>query len=321
MEDALTRPSSSSASSYTSFSNDTAVQVNNNSNNNSNNNNRSSNRSSNHSNNNEEGASHSRTPSFGFRKPPLFRPKVVHPTDPILVYPAQSVAVQLTIISKSIFSLIHRKELMHLNWTKTDKEILAPNVTKFATRLNIVAGWAQDAILKPDEESIRISTMSALIDVAAKCKELQNYQDCLAICAAFGYPSILKLELCLARLPAEKIETLKQLKQMFKKNSEYREMLTRTSSGCVPFIGIFLTDLTNINEIPTFSGKQKLINFNKQFMIYRAIKQIEMIQHHEYKNLEKIPELYNMLDQIKCDKTEDELYKRALEIEQKHRHS
>lgn len=60
----------------------------------------------------------------------------------------------------------------------------------------------------------------------------------------------------------------------------YRQRLKKVVPPCVPFLGLYLTDLTFINDgNPDTRGAQGLINFDKYYKTSRIICEVQRFQH------------------------------------------
>ena len=71
--------------------------------------------------------------------------------------------------------------------------------------------------------------------------------------------------------------------------NEYRKLVISCTTPCVPYVGIYLTDLTFIEENPdTLFGN--LVNFEKRNRIGNTIENIQMKQKQPY-NIPEVPEI------------------------------
>ena len=97
----------------------------------------------------------------------------------------------------------------------------------------------------------------------------------------------------------------------------YRKTLKSFVGPCIPFLGVFLTDLTfiEIGNSDYLSGTH-YINFSKRFMVYNLIKDIQNYQNRTYK-IDKKEAVYDFLASLENQKlmNEDELYGMSLSFE------
>ncbi|ORX50800.1 ras GEF, partial [Piromyces finnis] len=94
---------------------------------------------------------------------------------------------------------------------------------------------------------------------------------------------------------------LKPIRLRNKNFSTYREQLHSVNPPCVPFLGVYLTDLTfiddgNSNNLKNADGEvnEKLINFSKRSKTADVIREIQQYQNQVY-CLQDVPELQNWL--------------------------
>jgi hypothetical protein len=103
--------------------------------------------------------------------------------------------------------------------------------------------------------------------------------------------------------------------------AEYRELLHSVNPPCVPFLGVYLTDLTfNEDGNPNYMPKlPHLINFGKQAKTAEIIREIQGYQNSHY-NLDAVAEVQDYLtDQISKAKNLAQLYELSLQMEPKER--
>jgi len=94
---------------------------------------------------------------------------------------------------------------------------------------------------------------------------------------------------------------------------KYRKMLHHLDPPCVPFLGVYLTDLVFIEEGNKDVINGDLINFDKRRKIALVIREIQQYQQTPY-CLKTIPEIQAALLAPE-NATEDDLYKLSLELE------
>ncbi|XP_070207227.1 ras-specific guanine nucleotide-releasing factor 2-like [Littorina saxatilis] len=90
----------------------------------------------------------------------------------------------------------------------------------------------------------------------------------------------------------------------------------RCDPPCIPYLGMYLTDLSFIEEgTPNFT-EEKLVNFSKMRMISHVIREIRLFQQTSYK-IEHHPRVTNYLLDPTRLYDEEQTYKASLEIEPK----
>jgi son of sevenless-like protein len=102
--------------------------------------------------------------------------------------------------------------------------------------------------------------------------------------------------------------------------SNYREALHVANPPCIPFLGVYLTDLVFIEDgIPSVTKQQELINFGKRKMTAEVIRDIQQYQNVPY-TLNPVPELQTwILENMQLARSVHEMYDRSLEVEPRER--
>lgn len=232
-------------------------------------------------------------PTFTELAPPVLAPKkstslvpgdfVFRDLEPL------EIARQMTLIESDLYRSIQSKECLNQSWNKADKEEKAPHIYQMIKRFNQVSTWVAIEILQQDKLKDRVSTIKRLLLVADKCRELGNYNGLMEIISGLQNSSVHRL-----KKTWEKVESKILLKNLYddllaktsSKHSykEYRQMLHTAHPPCVPYLGIYLTDLTFIEEgnKNTLNNRDDLINFEKRRKISVVIREIQQYQQTPY---------------------------------------
>lgn len=99
--------------------------------------------------------------------------------------------------------------------------------------------------------------------------------------------------------------------------TEYREMIHSVNPPCIPFLGIYLQDLTFIEDgNPDYIKKQtKLINFAKRQKAAEVIREINQFQSPPY-TFHSITELQTFIQShLESSRDVDVLYEKSLQLE------
>lgn len=98
---------------------------------------------------------------------------------------------------------------------------------------------------------------------------------------------------------------------------EYRENIHSVSPPCIPFLGIYLQDLTFIEDgNPDYLRKSNnLINFAKRQKVAEVIRELKQFQSFAY-NFHTLQELQDFIQaQLNCEHDVEKLYERSLQLE------
>ncbi len=101
---------------------------------------------------------------------------------------------------------------------------------------------------------------------------------------------------------------------------EYREKLRRANPPCIPFLGVYLTDLTFIEDgIASIVKNSNLINFAKRTKTAEVIRDIQQYQNVPY-SLNPVPDLQEyILGNMREAGDVHEMYDESLRIEPRER--
>lgn len=139
----------------------------------------------------------------------------------------------------------------------------------------------------------------------------------MAILASFNSAAVFRLSKSfegLSKNAQQQLDTIKEALSVDHNYKLYRQKLKQVPLPCIPFWGLFFTDLTfadtgNPNEI----GAHKLINFEKNVLFYKVIKDMKIFQGHPY-HFQVVSEIRDYFSGLKYLE-EKELWDLSLKVE------
>jgi len=233
------------------------------------------------------------------------------------------IARQLTIIESKTYTLIQPIECLNKAWSEKENSP-AINVKAMIEFSNKTTGWVATAILRENEPKRRCNVLKHFILVADRCYSLNNFNTVMSILAGFNSSPIHRLKRTweqLSKKMTEMFDNLERVMNPQKNYAQYRENLHSVNPPCVPFLGVYLTDLTFIEDGNTnnLKSNSQLINFSKQTKTAEVIREIQQYQNQPY-NLNPVKEISDFV--LKClNETVDEstLYDMSLILEPRER--
>jgi hypothetical protein len=223
----------------------------------------------------------------------------------ILDFDPMELARQFTIIESRLFCAIQPEELLALEWTKK-KDSKARNVKAMSTLSTDLANLVADIILHLEDAKKRAVIIKQWVKVAAKCLELNNYDSLMAIICSLNSSMVMRLkrtwELVSAKTKA-RLDELKAVTDVGRNYAVLRQRLQNHIAPCIPFVGIYLTDLTFIDvgngttrQLPGDAGSDSVsvINFDKHMKTAKIIGQLQSFQV-PYR-LAPIPEMQDWME-------------------------
>ncbi|KAL0088558.1 ras guanine nucleotide exchange factor domain-containing protein [Phycomyces blakesleeanus] len=230
-------------------------------------------------------------------------------------------ARQLSLMDFKLYSTIRPIECLSKAWSIDDSEgNIAVNVKQSIDYCNRLTCWVTDSILSHDEAKKRAVFIKHWTQVADRCRGMNNYNTCMAILSAFDNSAIGRLRKTWDLVGSRTNQMLGHIRKLMGANrnfTEYREMIHSINPPCIPFLGIYLQDLTFIEDgNPDFlKASNTLINFAKRQKTADVIREIKQFQSPPYP-LQALPRLQAFIRQnLNTDWDVDQLYKKSLMLE------
>lgn len=222
----------------------------------------------------------------------------------ILEFEPLELARQLTIKGMTIFCSILPEELLAEEWTKKSGSN-AVNVRAMSTLATDLSNLVADTILQYDDAKKRAVTIKHWIKVAHKCLELNNYDTLMAIICSLNSSTIIRLKRTWDMVSQKRKDMLKSM-QAIVSSERNSTVLRRRLQGhvppCLPFLGMYLTDLTFVEvgliatrQLPGLGSNEgiSVINFGKHAQTAKIIGEVQRFQI-PYR-LAEVPEMQEWL--------------------------
>jgi len=231
----------------------------------------------------------------------------------IFAYHAEEIARQMTFVDFHYFRQIRPVELLNQSWSK--KKELAPNVTMMIKRFNDVSLWVTSLILSQKTPDARVCVWVKLVEIGDALLRMNNFNTLLAFLSAFNKAAIFRLRMTKEALPAsfrQWFDTQMKLMNPDGAYHHYRDALHTADPPCLPYLGVYLTDLTFIED-GNKDFLNGLINFRKRQLVYGIISEVQLYQQTHY---DIVPDM-NILQFLNAlpFKPEEELFKVSLQRE------
>eukprot|EP01102_Stenamoeba_stenopodia_P014624 TRINITY_DN4881_c0_g1_i2.p1 TRINITY_DN4881_c0_g1~~TRINITY_DN4881_c0_g1_i2.p1 ORF type:complete len:1169 (+),score=349.70 TRINITY_DN4881_c0_g1_i2:173-3679(+) len=230
----------------------------------------------------------------------------------------EEVARQLTLIEYDLYKAIKPWECLGQAWAKKDKEIKAPNIIAMIKRFNYVSRWVATEIVKGETLKDRTNILKTMLEVAEKCKMLNNFNGMMEIISGLQSSAIYRLKQTWAALPTRLTKLFEEINALMSSESNFRSFrqhLHTIDPPCIPYLGVYLTDLTFIEDGNPDLLAGGLINFVKRRKLCTVIREIQQYQQTPY-CLEPVAFIQDFL--LNADsRDEEECYKISLSREQK----
>ncbi|KAM7382997.1 hypothetical protein PAMP_002686 [Pampus punctatissimus] len=282
------------------------------------------------------------TDPTGFTSPPPDASKFEATS--ILGFVAEIIAEQLTKIETELFVRLVPYHCLGSLWSQRDKkgrEGVCWSVRATVRQFNKLANAVLASCLCPTKlrSQQRARLLEKWINVAEECRARKNFSSLYAIVSALQSNPIHRLRKTWQETDRETIRRYEELSEIFSEKDNYsqsRELLKEegtskfanfdnklnnrhhnrsNAQGTVPYLGIFLTDLTMLDTAVKDRLDNGYINFDKRRREFEVLAQIRLLQS-SCKNCvftvdEAFVEWYHSVPTL----TEEESYRLSNEIE------
>lgn len=237
---------------------------------------------------------------------------------------------QLTIMESRIYCSILPEELLGQEFSKKVGVSNAVNVKRMSALSTHITGWVSECILNEDDARKRTQLVKFFIKLGDRCLMLNNFNALFAVQSALNSSTIARLKKTWDGLPTKYRTLMEQQRKAVEHTRNfagYRQRLRSIMPPALPFVGLFLTDLTfchegNASTRPSPADPNKrLLNFDKYVKMSRIIGDLQRFQTPY--NLSEVPEIQEYLQTMlesssqsgKNAVTAEELYRRSLRLE------
>ncbi|KAH0586264.1 Cell division control protein 25 [Termitomyces sp. J132] len=240
-------------------------------------------------------------------------------------FDALELARQLTIMECNLYCAIQPDEVLEMGSEGAKSPVNVRAVTSLST---VITGWVAESILNEPDLKKRTTLVRFFIKVADRCTTLANFSTSRSILAALDSSTISRLYqtwLGISQKHKSQLDSLRRLADHSRNYHEYRSKLRNTAPPAVPFLGLYLTDLTFCREgnpshrASPVNPSKKLLNFNKYHKLARIVQDMQRFQVPY--NLKAIPEVQEYLN-VAFENSRhhgdlQDLYRRSLLVEPK----
>uniref|UniRef100_A0A8C9ZZ75 Ras protein-specific guanine nucleotide-releasing factor 2b n=1 Tax=Sander lucioperca TaxID=283035 RepID=A0A8C9ZZ75_SANLU len=226
--------------------------------------------------------------------------------------PAMELAEQFTLLDHIVFRSIPYESFLGQGWMKVDKTERTPYIMKTTQHFNDMSNLVASQIMTHTDVGSRANSIEKWVAVADICRCLNNYNGVLEITSALNRSAIYRLKKTWAKVSKQTKALMDKLQKTVSSEGRFknlRETLKNCNPPCVPYLGMYLTDLAFIEEgTPNFT-EEGLVNFSK----------MRMVGTYTHKEIMQIIRTLYTVTQYLLDKTlimdEETLYDLSLKIE------
>ncbi|KAJ2548940.1 hypothetical protein EV175_004636, partial [Coemansia sp. RSA 1933] len=247
-------------------------------------------------------------PNLPHAAPPPILPKSLSRLRLLDIHP-QELARQFTLIDSNLFNKVRPIECLKTAWSRKPGDpkafnglntSIAVNVKAMSTLSTQTTLWVTANILLEHEIKRRATVIKYFISFAEQCRILNNFNTLMSVLGALTSVPVERLTRTWQAVHQKALGTYNQLKQIMRTDrnfAEYRDSLHSCNPPAIPFVGVYLQDLTFIEDgnddmIP--SSNVRMINFAKRQRTAGTVRDLQQFQNVPY-NLTPVAEIQDWL--------------------------
>lgn len=226
----------------------------------------------------------------------------------ILMYESKQIADQLTLIEMELMSEIDWKDLLdmkilykgpHLtSWLQLlvqNEELTGVDLA--VARFNLTVDWAISEIVLTTDVKMRRNTIERFIHVAEHCRKIQNFNSMMQIILALNSVIVQKFTEAWRLIEPGDMLLWEELRGITALDWNYHTIRSMMKcidplKGCIPFIVVYLSDLSLNAEKKTWITEKKVVNYSKFNTNVQIVKNfIQKVQWSKYYKIQSDQEL------------------------------
>ncbi|MDP2436450.1 MAG: RasGEF domain-containing protein, partial [archaeon] len=196
---------------------------------------------------------------------------------------ASQMGLALTQRTKELFEAVDLREFLDYGFGAklSSRETTSRSIEWF----NLVSNWVATRIMSAKGLQLRIVVVKRFIALAVILQRLCNFHLLCAVSAGIKSSAVSRLKKTWAGVPQSlqrKLTEIDEFMSPFKNYSKYRDCIVNMialGQPCLPYLGIYLRDLTFIHEAnATFEGT--LINQSKFLQVLQVLEDFNHFRDH-----------------------------------------
>lgn len=173
-----------------------------------------------------------------------------------------SFAFHLALIEQQLFAACCRSEFAQMGWTLRDKEARSPNILRFVQWFNAMALRVSNDVLSNQHVDDRADCVANYIRLVKFLFDLHAYNACQEIITGLTSTELYRLQHTWDLVPGKLFKVFEDIMEALSLSrncvavrSILRPLLVQSNEPVVPYLGMYLTDLSFVAEGNAMAGK------------------------------------------------------------------
>ncbi|KAK2858409.1 hypothetical protein FQN49_004765, partial [Arthroderma sp. PD_2] len=211
----------------------------------------------------------------------------------ILAHDSHTLAQQFTIVEQAALSEVDWKDLVDMRWTHScpsplnwvDYLSAGPDrkgLDMVVARFNLMVKWAVSEIVLTKNIAERALVITKLIHIAVYARKMRNYATMLQMVIALSSVDCSRLTKTWERVPEVEREFMAEMESLIQPIRNFHklrsEMESSVQDGCIPFVGLYVQDLTynaqKPAQIASTRDGEPLVNFERYHTTAAIVKSL-----------------------------------------------
>ncbi|KAH3732161.1 Ras guanine nucleotide exchange factor Q [Pelomyxa schiedti] len=210
-------------------------------------------------------------------------------------------AQQLTLNESDIFLSIPLFEFYHQSWnSKTDSIIVTSSsvLRKSISHTNFISRWVTSEIVSTQNLRKRVSVLRRFIAIAQECKLMNNWSTMYAICLGLNAQAVMRLKKTWKQIPRREREFFENSTNSLLESNmkKYRNELAAAELPVIPYLAVFLKDLTFLEDGNPDMIDNGIINWKKIHGLADILARIQFYQSEKHKIKNRTPVQYYIIN-------------------------
>lgn len=184
------------------------------------------------------------------------------------------IARQMTLLEHNAFLATSLDEWCSAEWHGTIGQVII--------RFNDMSRWVSTELVSADTVEYRALLVRRFIVIASTCLSLNNFNGVMEVLSGLQAPSVQRLKATWKQLSGEASKAYRALADLMsldaKNVGKYRERMEQAAAPCVPYIGFYVRELSNLEESAPTYFEDGRINVAKQASKIPVLATIRMLQ-------------------------------------------